>query len=59
MPDAPNYDSFLGAFGYFFLSLKMASMFSVKEKKICYKMVYYTLCLDSVNREKLHWKVRI
>jgi len=24
-----------------------------KEEKICYKMIYYTLCLDSVNRQKL------
>jgi len=31
----------------------------LKEEKICYKMVDYTLCLDSVNREKLRWKVRI
>jgi len=31
----------------------------LKEEKICYKIVYYTLCLDSVNRQKSHWKVRI
>jgi len=24
----------------------------LKEGKICYKMGYYTLCLDSVNRQK-------
>jgi len=33
-------------------SLKIAS-------KICYKMVYYILCLGSANRQKLRWKVRI
>jgi len=32
-------------------------MNEMKEDKICYKMVYYTLCLDSVNRQKLRWKV--
>jgi len=29
----------------------------LEEKKICYKIVYYTLCLDSFNRQKLRWKV--
>jgi len=38
--------------------LKMASVF-LKEAKICYIMVYYTLCLDSVNRQKSRWKVKI
>jgi len=30
-----------------------------KEEKICYKIVSYTLCLDSVSRQKSRWKVRI
>jgi len=29
-----------------------------ERRKICYKMVYYTLCLGSVNRQKLRSKVR-
>jgi len=28
-------------------------------EEIYYKMVYYTLCLDSVNRQRSRWKVRI
>jgi len=39
-------------------SLKMASMF-LKEEKICYKTVYFILCLGSVNCQKPRWKVRI
>jgi len=31
----------------------------LKEEKIYYKMVYYTSCLDSFNRQKSRWKVRI
>jgi len=31
----------------------------LKEQRICYKMVYYTVFLGSVNRQKLSWKVRI
>jgi len=29
----------------------------LKAKKICYKMVYYTLCLGSANYQKSNWKV--
>jgi len=36
----------------------MASMF-LKEEKFCYKMVYYTSCLGSVNCQKSCRKVRI
>jgi len=36
----------------------MTSMF-LKGEKICYKMVYYTLCIGSANRQKSCWKVRI
>jgi len=39
-------------------SSKMASLF-LKEEKICYKMVYFILCLGSVNRQKSRRKVRI
>jgi len=36
----------------------MASVF-LKEERICYKMVYYTLYFSLANRQKLRWKVRI
>jgi len=39
-------------------SLKIGSVF-LKEEKNCYKMVYYTLYLSSVNCQKSRWKVRI
>jgi len=29
----------------------------LKEEKMCYKMVYYTLCLSSANCQKSRWKV--
>jgi len=29
----------------------------LKGEKICYKMVYYTLCIGSANRQKSCWKV--
>jgi len=31
----------------------------LKEKRICYKMVYYTLYLSKANGQKLCYKVRI
>jgi len=53
-----QHDADVAYSGFSASSLKMVSVF-FKEGKICYQTAYYTLCLDSVNREKLRWKVRI
>jgi len=36
---------------------KIDSLDLLKEVKICYKIIRYTLCLGSVNRQKSRWKV--